>query len=315
MIDTFTEIPVLVTGAAGFIGSHLANRLAAEGAIVHAVGRPGGDWSRLDESEHIHRHEVDLAHSDDVASLLNRTQPVKIYHLAANADVSRGFGTLDKAVGDLDVTLNLIRCLPDLACDCMVVTGTCEEYGKNPTPFREDMAPMPVSPYSASKTASVSFALMYAKTMDLPIVMVRPFLTYGPGQGMNRFIPTAIRATLEEKEFPMTGGEQTREFNYVDDIVDGYVKASITPDAIGEIFNIGNSEERSLRSVVERISVLAGKPLRAEFGAVPYRPGETWSFYSDSSKARKLLGWKPQIEFDEGLKRTIEWYRKHGYES
>lgn len=307
MIERYEGVKVLVTGAAGFIGPHLVGRLVELGAEVYAADLPAANTSRLPKQARLVLG--DLSDPASVRDLMAQVRPVKVFHLAAHSNVARSLAMIDDSLEDLKTTLNLLRVLPDSACDCFVLTGTCEEYGDNPAPFREDQPFNPVSPYSASKSAAVLYGRMLHKTMGLPIVVIRPLLSYGPGQNTRMFLPSAILAALREEEYPMTGGEQTREFNYVTDTVDGFVRAAVTPAALGEIINVGNGHEYPLRHVVERISALAGKPLKAKFGVLPYRPGETWHFYCDNSKARRLLGWVPRVDLDDGLKRTIEWYR------
>lgn len=303
-------VPVLVTGAAGFIGSHLTRRLLSEGARVSAVIEPGVSVPRIqDILSRISVREMDLGDSQAVQEAVREVRPRKIFHLAARTNVARGFSQVDASLDNIRLSLNLIRTLENGVCDAFVCTGTCEEYGDNAAPFREDQIPRPVSPYSASKAAITLYCQMFHKTQGLPIVVLRPFLTYGPHEDPSRFISTAIVATLTGRELPMTGGEQTREFNYVSDIVDGFVRASCSPGAIGEIINIGNGIEYTLKEVVERISSIAGRPVTARFGALPYRPGETWHFYGDNAKAKKLLGWAPRVDLDTGLRTTLEWYR------
>src|SRR5206468_4793116 len=119
----------------------------------------------------------------------------------------------------------------------------------------------------------------------------------------------AIGAALRGEVFPMTGGAQGREFNYVDDIVEAFVRAATTPAARGELINIGNGVQHRMREVAELIFSLVGGSGRPAAGALPYRPVESWDFYCDGAKARRLLGWEPKVGLEEGLRRTIEWYR------
>lgn len=312
MRQELSGVPVLVTGATGFIGSHLASRLIAEQAEVHVVCRSDPRDSRIAGLlDRLHVHRTNLADAARVKDLVSAVGPVKVYHLAAHTNVQRGFETADDALDDLAVSVNLMRAVHGGSCDCFIQTGTCEEYGDHPAPFHEDLPPLPVSAYSASKSAQTLFAQMYHRTMGLPVVVLRPFLTYGPGQSPTRFISQVIERGLSGTELPMTGGEQTREFNYITDIVDGFVRASVTPEAIGEIINLGCGVEYSLRQVVEEISACLDEPVKARFGAVPYRAGETWHFYSDSTKARKMLGWAPRTGLREGLLKTIAWCREN----
>ena len=309
MITTLRDIRVLVTGISGFICSHLARRLLEEGAEVHGLVRENSNlWRIRDIKNRINLHYADLRDSESVRKAVQDIKPKKIFHLAAYVDVSRSFEVMDEMIEvNIKGTLNLLRALDGADYDCFINTGTCEEYGDNLVPFREDQIPNPVSPYSTSKVSTTLFCKMLYKTMGLPIITLRPFLTYGPMQESNMLIPSVIKRAINRERFEMTAGEQTREFNYVDDIVDGFIKASVTKKAIGEIINIGNGKEYRIKDVVVKILNIMGNPIEPLIGALPYREGETMHFYCDNTKARELLSWNPKVSLDEGLKKTIDW--------
>lgn len=313
MITSLKDTKVLVTGATGFIGSHLVRRLVAEGAEVYGqVRKLSGRRGTEAPAKQVKLFEADLRDFEAVRRIVRETKSQKIFHLAAFVDVSRSLEVIDEMVEvNIRGTLNLLRALEGTNYDCFINTGTSEEYGDNPAPFREDQNSNPVSPYSASKAATTMFCRMLHKTMGLPIVTLRPFLTYGPGQESDMLIPSLIKEILQGESFEMTEGKQTREFNYVDDTVDGFVRASVTPGAIGEIINIGNGVEYRVRDIVQKILDLLDSPIKPRYGALRYRPGETMHFYCDNSKAREILGWNPKVNLDEGLKITVEWFRKH----
>ncbi len=306
-------VPVLVTGATGFLGSHLVRRLVTEEADVHVLVRPTSLRERLAAVLPMVRcHHGDVREGDALRGLVSEVRPVKIFHLAAYTDVVRTFENAEEVIGvNLRGTVNLLRALEGTGYDCFVYAGTCEEYGDNPVPFQEDQPPNPVSPYSASKAAATLFCRMYARTLGCPVVMLRPFLTFGPHQAENRFVAQAIAAAVRDEVFPMTGGAQGRELNYVDDIVEGFIRAATTPAALGEVINLGSGVQHRMRDVAALIFELAGSRGRPEIGALPYRPVESWDFYCDSSKARRLLGWESRVSLEEGLRRTIQWYRAH----
>jgi nucleoside-diphosphate-sugar epimerase len=313
VITTLKSARVLVTGISGFIGSHLAQRLVREGAEVHGLVRASSDLWRIKKlTSQISLHYADLSDFKGLSEAVQGIKPQKVFHLAAYVDVNRSFEVMDEmAEVNIKGTLNLLRALDGSGYDCFINTGASEEYGDNPAPFREEQAPRPVSPYSASKAAATMFCQMLYKTSGAPIVILRPFLCYGPGQVSNMLIPSLIRGTMRGETFEMTKGEQTREFNYADDIVDGFVKASISPRAIGEIINIGNGLEYKVREVVKIVLKLMNSPLKPRVGALGYRPGEVWHFYCDNTKAREILGWRPKVSLEEGLKMTIDWFQKH----
>ncbi len=304
----------LVTGATGFIGSHLTRHLVAKGVEVHVLIRPGSDtWRLQDVWYRLHIHRGDLRAYEDVQRVVRAVRPQALFHLGSYVNVKRRLDDVDEINRVIITgTLNLIRATLAEAPECLFInTGTCEEYGDGPVPFREDQLPQPVSPYSAAKTATTFFVQMAHKSLGLRGVTVRPFLTYGPAQQPLRLIPQAILAGLLKREFKMTPGEQTREFNYVEDIVAGYLQVARHPDVVGHILNLGNGQEVQIREIVRLIFDLMGNPIQPQIGALPYRPGETWHFYSDPRKTQRLIEWYPMTPLKDGLRRTIAWYERH----
>ncbi len=307
---------VLITGATGFIGSHLARRLHDEGAEIHILLRKESSTYRIrDIIKSVVLWQGDLTDPRSLHSCIRHAKPQIVFHLATSRNVLRDAALMDVMI-DTNVkgTVNLVKSLIDeeVAVECFVNTGTCEEYGNAPTPFHEDMREMPVSPYSASKVAATYFCQMVYRTMGLPIVTLRPFLVYGPSQDTDvMFIPSLIDHCLKDKDFPMTTGDQTREFNYIDDVVDAYLLAAQCRNAAGEIINIGNGIEYRLKDVADRIVQITGSSTRLLVGAIPKRSGETEHFFCSDEKAKRLLRWEPKISLDAGLQKTIDWYRNN----
>jgi nucleoside-diphosphate-sugar epimerase len=209
-------------------------------------------------------------------------------------------------------TVALAQAAVDLGVARLVVTGTCEEYGHRPAPFAEDMAPAPLSPYSASKAASTQWLTMMHATRGLPAVVLRPFLVYGPGQSPPKLVPSALLAALAGRDFPMTSGRQGRELTYVDDVVEGLLRAATAPGVEGQVINLGSGQEYRVVDIVARIFQLtdgAGRPLP---GALADRVGEMMHFRADTAKAERLLGWRATTSLDDGLARTLDWAARHG---
>ncbi|MBT8447929.1 MAG: SDR family NAD(P)-dependent oxidoreductase, partial [Gammaproteobacteria bacterium] len=285
---------VFVTGATGFIGTHLVRRLYAEGAAISILVRPGSSPTALDDLlPSLQLIEGDLTDRAAIEGAVRAARPERVFHLGAFTNVSRDPQVAEEAMRvNLHGTMQLLQALEGGDLKCFVASGSCEEYGAAPAPFHEALAPAPVSPYSVSKAAATLWCLMRHRTAGLPVVVVRPFLVYGPGQDTSRLLPSAIVAALAGQDFPMTGGEQTREFTYVDDIVEGYLRAAAVPEAIGEIFNLGTGIEVPVRDVVEKIYALSGSSGRPLPGALPYRPAEIWRFAAVTDKARRILGWQ-----------------------
>ncbi len=299
---------VIVTGANGFIGYHLTYRLVHEGANVYALIHKNDNRIQLlhDQCPLIN---IDLLDVENLDKTIKEIKPRIIFHLAGKVNVDRSPRLIKEMMNiNFQGTVNLLWALEKVGYECFINTGTCEEYGDNPVPFKEEQCPNPVSPYSVSKASTTLYCSMLARTKGLPIVTLRPFLTYGPFQTSRMLIPDTIIKALKKEEFKMTKGEQTREFNFVDDIVDGYIKAATTPEAKGKVFNIGNGQEYKIKEVVGRILSILGNPINPSIGSLPYREGETWHFYCDNSEAKKVLKWFPKVELDVGLKKTIEWF-------
>jgi nucleoside-diphosphate-sugar epimerase len=312
MVDVSSR-RVLVTGAAGFIGSHLTRRLVALGAEVHALTDEVSSFyptRLLDLRGKIVLHEGNIADRTAMEAIAKQVKPAVVFHLAAYTHVGKSWYRVDECVqSNIQGTLNLLLALEGTGYDRFIYTGTSEIYGDIDVPFREDAKVNPISPYAVSKYAGERFCRMYQQGLGWPIVLVRPFNAYGPAQTPDRIIPETIVRALRGQELALTTGEQTREFNYVEDIAEGYVLLAQTPDIEGELFNIGGGEEISIRDVVVQIVGLLGNPIEPKFGALEHRPNEIWRMYCDSTKARDRLGWAPKHSLREGLEKTVAWYR------
>jgi UDP-glucose 4-epimerase len=313
MVD-LAQRRVLVTGAAGFIGSHLTRRLVAEGAEVHALTDevsslyPG---RLLDLRGKIVLHEGNLTDRTAMEEVVKRSKPSVIFHLGAYTHVGKSWYRVDECIQtNIQGTVNLLLALEDSGYDRFVYTGTSEIYGDIDVPFREDAIVNPISPYSVSKYAGERYCRMYQQGLGWPIVMVRPFNAYGGAQSPDRIIPETIVKALRGQDIELTQGRQTREFNYVEDLAEGFVLLGKTDGIEGELFNLGCGEEVAIRDMATTILDVLGHPVEAKFGALPDRPNEIWRMYCDSTKARERLGWAPRHSLRDGLQKTIEWYRQ-----
>lgn len=305
---------VLVTGASGFIGSHLTRRLVRLGAQVHAVTSNVSSVypTRLvDLRSSLTLHETSLIDRGALEVLASEVQPEYVLHLGAYTHVGKSWQRVDECIQvNVQGTVNLLMALAPHGYARFVNTGTSEIYGDVDVPFHEEGPVHPISPYSVSKHAAEQYCRLFADSRKWPIVMVRPFNAYGPAQTPDRVIPEIITRGLQRQPLRMTKGLQTREFNYVEDLVDGFLLLATTPGIDGELFNLGSGDEVSMRDLTTRILAQLGNPIEAEFGALPERPTEIMRMYSDASKARARLGWEPRTSLDEGLAKTIAWYRE-----
>jgi nucleoside-diphosphate-sugar epimerase len=307
-------VKALVTGASGFIGSHLTRRLVRDGHEVHALTSAVSSVypvRLLDLREQIRLHEGSLDDRSAMDALIRASRPDVVFHLGAYTHVGKSWSRVDECIGvNVQGTVNLLQALDAAGWPAsrFVFTSTSEVYGDVDVPFREDGPVNPISPYSVSKYAGERYCRMFVQGRGWPLVVDRPFNAYGPAQTPDRVIPEVIVRALRRQRLAMTSGRQTREFNYVEDLADGFVRAGVTEGIDGQILNLGSGTDVSMRDLACQILRLMGDPISPEFGALPERPTEIPRMYCDSSRARELLGWKPAISLEEGLARTIDWY-------
>lgn len=262
-----------------------------------------------DVAADIHLVEANITDRSAMEAMAASVQPELVAHLAAFTHVGKSFRRVDENIAtNVQGTVNLLQAL-DGRYERFVYTGTSEIYGDTPTPFREDGPVNPVSPYSVSKYAGERYCRMFHQAYGWPIVCLRPFNAYGPWQTADRVIPEIILSALRGSDLLMTDGRQTREFNYVTDLADGFVAALTTDGTDGQVINLGNGSDVSIRDLTTMVLDLMDNPIEAKIGALPHRPTEIWSMFCDNSRARELLGWAPSHTLAEGLAETITWYR------
>ncbi len=305
-----TDTRILITGASGFVGGHLLRALHAEDAKLFAIHAPGETPPANGQAEW---YTMDLTRSGVPESLVRDLRPHIVVHLAAQLKAERNWNFAEESFeANLATTHNLMLALGRHAPDLrrLVLMGSAEEYGNVASlPVTEDCPAHPVSPYSAAKAAATQLAQLYYELFRLPVTILRPFILYGPAQSASMMIPQLIASALRGEDFPMTGGEQTRDFVFVGDAVDCLLRAMHTAEANGRIFNVCTGVETSIRSVAECIMGIMTPAMTLRIGALPYRRNEVWRLVGSFEAARRLLGWSPATDLDSGLRTTIEWYR------
>lgn len=294
---------ILITGANGFIGRRLTDFLLELGAVVATFDIVPINGRRPDMAI-----MGDLRDRSLVYDTLAKIRPEIVYHLAAMKDRSIGLTDFQNLLDvNLIGSMNLFTAIKEVgSVRRIVVVATAEEYGHNPCPFKETMRELPVSAYSFSKMCMTRLCETLYNLHGMPFVMLRPTLAYGPGQAIDMFIPSLIDSLLKGQFFAMTPGEQSRDFVYIDDLVDALLKAAAIEEINGMIFNIGSGTPVQLSEVARMIGSMTGKEKLLKIGEKNYRCGEIMDYYVDTAKAKKLLGWKPITTLDVGLQMTIE---------
>jgi UDP-glucose 4-epimerase len=310
-VGALTGRRVLVTGGGGFIASHLVRRLVTLGAEVAVLTKYNSvmDNVRLvDVWARVGVVEADIRNVDSLRQLRD-ARPDVIYHLAAYNHVGDSFLHVNEALDSNGKgTANVLEAYDRY--DRFIYVSSSEVYGAQAdVPFVETMTPNPISPYAVGKYAGELYARMHLQMRDRRIVVLRPFNAFGPYQSPRAIVAELILACLTGRPVRTTEGRQTRDFNYVANLVDGFILAGERDEAIGETINLGSETEISVQDLVHRLHAACGSTSTVEVGVLPYRPTEIWRMRADGGRARTVLGWKPKVDFAEGLRLTVEWYR------
>ena len=306
---------VLVTGADGFIGSHLTEALLAEGCEVRALAQYNSfnNWGWLEE---VHHKGLEVV-TGDVRDPNFCREIVKgvdtVFHLAALIAIPYSYVAPDSYI-DTNVkgTLNICQAVKDEGVGRLLVTSTSEVYGTAKyVPIDEKHPKQPQSPYSASKIGADAIALSFHNAFDLPVTVVRPFNTYGPRQSARAIIPTIITQIASgAKEIKVGDLTPTRDFNFVADTAAGFIALAKSSDTIGKEINIATGREVSMAYTLQTIANLMGVDVKWVTDPQRLRPSgsEVFRLLGDNSLITSLTGWHPQYTLEEGLKKTIEWF-------
>lgn len=305
---------VLVTGAGGFIGSHLVERLVELGARTRALVRytSSGNWGWLDRSPLKDDMEVVLGDIRDRDSVRRAVKNVDhVFHLAALIGIPYSYHAPDSYVQtNITGTLNVLQTALDNDVERVVHTSTSEVYGTAQyVPIDEKHPLQGQSPYSASKIGADKLAESFNLSFSLPVVTVRPFNTYGPRQSARAIIPTVITQCLTGNTVRLGNLSPTRDLNYVSDTVNGFLMAAESEQAIGRTVNLGGGQEISIGNLAKRIAQLIEREITIVSDEQRIRPkgSEVERLLADNRLANELIGWQPTTSLDQGLKNTITW--------
>jgi len=290
---------ILITGASGFLGSHLGRRLAQVGCEVHAISR-----KRHSIVDCLRWWQGDLTDIVTVRKLLLAIKPDVIFHLSgivtASPDLQLVLPTFHTL---LTSTVNMLMMATEIGCRRVVLAASLTE------PDPGDVDPTPGSPYAAAKWASSAYGRLFHRLYGTSVVVVRPFMTYGPNQNSQKLIPYVILALLQSESPKISSGDWRADWIYVEDVVDGFLAAAHISGIEGRTIDLGSGTLTAVREVVQRIVKIVDPKAEPEFGARPNRPSEQVRI-ADTAYAYEKLGWTPKTSLDEGLRRTVSWYRE-----
>jgi len=298
---------LLVIGGTGFVGHHLLKTVQKKGWDTTSISlnKP----SKLRFVEGINYFQLNICDKEKVKRFFTNQKFQFVVNLGGYIDHTtfkeEGQRVIDHHFIGL---LNVIDCLNRDQLECFVQIGSSDEYGNAPSPQSEESREQPISPYSAAKVAATHFLQMLHRTEDFPVTILRLFLTYGPCQDTNRFLPQIITECLKNRKFPTSSGIQIRDFCNVKDIVEAILIALQHKKAVGEVFNAASGQPISIKSIIEQVNTLIGTGT-PQLGIIPFRSGENMKLFANSNKIKEILDWQPKINLWTGLRDTIEWYK------
>jgi NAD dependent epimerase/dehydratase len=311
---------VLVTGAGGFVGSHLTEHLVDLRANVKAFVRYNSrnDWGMLEllPKGTLNQIEVIMGDLRDADAVRHAAKDVDIiFHLGSLIAIPYSYIHPRETIEtNIIGTLNVLTAAKENDIEKIVHTSTSEVYGTaRYVPIDENHPLQGQSPYSASKIGADKIAESFYMSFGLPVAIIRPFNTYGPMQSARAVIPTIITQALTSEKIFLGSLHPTRDYTYVKDVVEGFIKVAESPKSVGEVINIGSNSEISIGNLANKIISLTGKNAEIITDSPRIRPpkSEVERLWCDNTKAKKILKWKPKTPLEEGLKRTIEWISEH----
>jgi nucleoside-diphosphate-sugar epimerase len=293
---------VLVTGAGGFVGLHLVEALVGLGANVHALSR---SIEKRGLPQNIHMHSVDMQRSNALRRCIKEVKPDVVYHLAGLVNTRQYLSlVLPTLRNNVMGSVHLFLALAEETCNRLIVVGSSEE------PAAGHLRSVANSPYAVAKEAETSYAKMFHSIFSLPVVVARPFMSYGPRQPVEKIIPYVITSLLQGIPPQISSGRRVCDLIYVQDLVMGLILSGFCPNLTGEAIDLGAGVGVTIRDTANLISSLVAGPVKPLFGAIPDRLYESPQIANDEETFR-LLGYRPIWSLQDGLKATIEWYRQN----
>jgi UDP-glucose 4-epimerase len=303
-----------VTGAGGFVGANLVRRLLADGCEVVAAARPDADGWRLREvAGELELEAVDLADPAAAAALVRRTRPRWLFHLAAHGAYSWQTDVQRIVAVNVQGTAALVDAAREAGVDAFVHAGSSSEYGLKDHPPAEDEALEPNSAYAVAKAAATHYCRFVARRDGTRIATLRLYSVYGPWEDPGRLIPRLVASGLDGRLPPLVAPDTARDFVYVDDVCDAFVRAAAAPGLEpGAVLNVGSGRQSTLRDVVAAARDVLGIAAEPQWGTAAARSWDTSVWVADPRAAAATLGWRATTALRDGLRATADWLQAAG---
>ena len=303
---------VLITGSTGFIGANLVRTFLKIGAEIHILTRTTSNkWRINDILKDVTEYCVDLLDHKKLESIILDIAPEIIFHTAIYGGYPFQKDIKKIIESNFIGTVNLVNACKKVDFELFVNIGSSSEYGIKSRPMTEGDILEPVNDYEVSKAAATLYCQAVARREKIPIATLRLFSPYGYYEEPTRLIPSVVVSCLKGRNPEVSSPNSVRDFIFIEDVIDAYMKVIGTSDIGGEIFNIGYGEQHSVGEVVNMIVELTGNNVRPGWGSVPKRANEPNVWQADVTKAKDILKWEPKYSLEEGLAKTIKWFREN----
>jgi len=309
-INFFNNKRILITGGGGYLGSKLAERLVSSNAYIYLFDINFNAISKelSEKNKNIQLISIDITQEENIGKASFEANPDYIFHFAALLDRDRDFSVYP-ALYNVNVkgTLNLLESLRNISYKGFYFASSSEVYGtNNPVPFNEKQIPAPASPYSLSKVMAEQLIKTYSEIHQKPFTILRIFNFYGSGMPESFFLSELLATLKANRCFEMTGGEQIRDFIFIDDLIDAVIEINLSLQSNGETINICNGEGTKLKEIASEIMEQMGKINLLKIGALPYRPNEVWKMFGNREKLNKIIKHTSTTSLINGIKKLVK---------
>ncbi len=304
------KYPILITGAAGFVGSNLVRYFVSQGIKIHIIIKKNSNlWRIKDLMSKTHVHYSDLNNKTNIKKIIKKIKPKTIFHLATNGAYSDQNNLIKIKESIFDSTFNLINECKKYKFNIFINTGSSSEYGFKNKKMRESDVLVPNSYYSAFKSSVSLYCQFESINSNIQIVTVRPFHVYGPFERPDRLIPVLIKKMLSNKSISLVSPKISRDLIYIDDLIRFYIKIANKKNLIGEILNLGSGKRYTVKDIYNSLKKLTGYKKINLWNTMKNRTWDQTIWYADMSYVKRKINWMPKVNLSNGLAKTLNWHK------